>query len=268
MASAKVARNFEAMDHSAARGGHTGSLPHGHLEFARLRAPGTRAYHPAVRAALFDFDGVLVDSEPVHFRAMRESLLPEGIAIERDEYAGHYMGYEDREAVRRALERHGRDGGLERVHQLAVRKAELYQGLLPQIPFLPGARELVLALAGRVPVGIASGARRAEIEAILAAAGLREAFAAVVGAEDVRQGKPHPEPYLTAMARLEPRAPGLRAAECVVFEDSVAGVAAARAAGMKVVAVTSSHPASRLTAAHKVVDSLAELADLAWLSAA
>jgi beta-phosphoglucomutase len=221
-----------------------------------------------VRAALFDFDGVLVDSEPVHFRAMRDSLLPEGIAIERDEYAGHYMGYDDREAIRRALERHGVVGGPERVHAVAVRKASGYGRLMAEIPFLPGAQPLVRALAARVPVGIASGARRTEIEGILTAAGLRDAFAAIVGAEDVRQGKPHPEPYLAAMALLASRAPDLRPEQCVVFEDSVAGVAAARAAGMKVVAVTTSNPAARLAAAHKVVASLEEIGDLASLFAA
>lgn len=221
-----------------------------------------------MRAVVFDFDGVLVDSEPVHFRAMRESLLPEGITIETDEYAGCYMGYDDREAIRLALERHGIGGQPERVHEVAVRKAALYERLMPEVPFLPGARELARSLAERMPVGIASGARRREIEAILRVAGLRDAFSAIVGAEDVRQGKPHPEPYLTAMALLAPRAPGLRAEECVVFEDSVAGVAAARAAGMKVVGVTTSNPVARLAAAHRVVASLEEVGDLASLFAA
>jgi beta-phosphoglucomutase len=221
-----------------------------------------------VRAALFDFDGVLVDSEPVHFRAMRDSLLAEGVRIELDEYAGLYMGYDDRESIRRALEHHGVGGPQELLGRLAVRKAELYGRFLVEIPFLPGAQALVRGLAERIPVGIASGARRSEIESILQAAGLRDAFGAIVGAEDVRHGKPHPEPYLTAMALLAPRAPGLRAEQCVVFEDSTAGVAAARAAGMKVVAVTTSNPASRLGAAHRVVASLEEVGDLSALFAA
>ncbi len=122
-----------------------------------------------------------------------------------------------------------------------------------------GIESLVRALAAEVPVAIASGALREEIEAILSAGGLREPFHAIVGARDVRQGKPHPEPYLTAARRLAERAPGLRPEDCVVFEDSMPGIAAARAAGMKVVAVTNSYPAAKLGAAHRVVDTLAGL---------
>ena len=116
--------------------------------------------------------------------------------------------------------------------------------------------ELVRRLAAEVPVAIASGAIREEIEAILAAGGLRDAFRAIVGANDVSQGKPHPEPYLKAAGLLAAHAPGLRPEDCVVFEDSMPGIAAARAAGMKVVAVTNSYPAARLTAAHRVVSTL------------
>jgi beta-phosphoglucomutase-like phosphatase (HAD superfamily) len=105
-------------------------------------------------------------------------------------------------------------------------------------------------------LGIASGALRGEIEAILRARGVRDLFTAVVGADDVPRSKPHPEPYLAAMAGLEPRAPGLRPEDCLVFEDSMPGVAAALAAGMKVVAVTNSYSAAKLSAAHLVVDSL------------
>jgi beta-phosphoglucomutase-like phosphatase (HAD superfamily) len=110
-----------------------------------------------------------------------------------------------------------------------------------------------------MPVGIASGALRSEIEAILRAGGLVDAFATIVGADDVHRGKPDPEPYLTAMQRLRYRAPGLQPAECLVFEDSVPGILSARAAGMTVVAVTNSYPEERLAAAHRVVDSLAGL---------
>jgi beta-phosphoglucomutase len=124
------------------------------------------------------------------------------------------------------------------------------------VPFFPGVPALVRALAAEVPVAIASGAMREEIEAILTAGGLRDPFHAIVGAGEVRQGKPHPEPYLTAADLLAERAPGLRPEDCVAFEDSMPGIAAARAAGMKVVAVTNSYPAAKLGAAHRVVDTL------------
>jgi HAD superfamily hydrolase (TIGR01509 family) len=209
-----------------------------------------------MRAVIFDFDGVLVDSEPLHFRAMRDSLLPEDITIDEDEYARVYLAYDDRGAIRRALEEHDIPFDGERVDRVARRKAALFQAMLVSIPLFPGVRELIEALAREVPLAIASGALRSEIEAILGAAGLRSYFVAVVGADDVAQGKPHPEPYLAAMGRIASRAPGLRPQECVVVEDSPPGIAAGLAAGMKVVAVSNSYPASALSAAHRVVRSL------------
>jgi beta-phosphoglucomutase len=162
-----------------------------------------------MRAVIFDFDGVLVNSEPLHFRALREALLGEGIAITADEYLVEYVAY-----------------------------------------------ELVRALAVEMPVAIASGARRGEIERILAAGGLREHFAAVIGADDVTRTKPDPEPYQAAFERIAPLAPGLTPAEVVVFEDTIPGIAAARAAGMKVIGVAQTYPAGKLGLAHGVVPTL------------
>jgi HAD superfamily hydrolase (TIGR01509 family) len=210
-----------------------------------------------MRAVLFDFDGVLVNSEPLHFQAMRDALLAEGIAITEEEYLRTYLAYDDREALRIALEHHGRSPRLDQVDALARRKAELFEEKMAKIPFFPGARELVQSLAEEVPLAIASGALRAEIEAILEAGGLRSAFMTIVGADDVARGKPDPEPYLTAMQRLAPRAPGLRPEHCLVVEDSMPGIAAGLAAGMKVMAVAHSYPPAKLKAAHRVVDSLA-----------
>jgi beta-phosphoglucomutase len=110
-----------------------------------------------------------------------------------------------------------------------------------------------------MPVAIASGARRDEIEAALSSLGLRDAFRAIVAAEDAPRTKPDPAPYLEAARRLAECAPGLAPADCVVFEDSMAGVDAALGAGMKVVGVAHSYPGERLRAAHRVVDSLVGL---------
>jgi beta-phosphoglucomutase len=217
-----------------------------------------------VRAVLFDFDGVLVNSEPLHYRALRECLLPEGIQITEEEYAGSYLAYDDAEAIRVALEQHGHPFDGSRVRAIAERKALLFDELLDSVPFFPGAPELVRALSREVPLAIASGALHGEIERILSAGGLRDAFTAIVAADDVTRGKPHPEPYLTAMAAVAPLAPGLAAEDCLVVEDSMPGIAAGRAAGMKVLAVATSYSPARLTAAHRVVPSLAglQVADL------
>jgi len=209
-----------------------------------------------MRAVIFDFDGVLVDSEGLHFRAQRDALLTAGVAIGEDEYYRHYLAFDDRGAIRIALERHGQPSDRARVEALAQVKARRYGELLPEVPFFAGARELVRALARDHPLAVASGGLHREIEAILTAGGLRDAFAAIVGADDVGNTKPHPEPYLTAMKDLEPGAPGLRASECLVFEDSVPGIASALAAGMKVVGIINSYSAAKLAGAHRVVDSL------------
>jgi beta-phosphoglucomutase len=212
-----------------------------------------------MRAAIFDFDGVLVNSEPLHYEALRQALIPEGIDVSEEEYALFYLAYNDREGARIAFERHGMAFDASRVEAVATRKAAAFEVLMSSVPFFPGAKELVRALAEEMPLAIASGALRREIETILAWGGLRDAFAAIVGADDVSRGKPDPEPYLTALARLAPLAPGLAAGECVVFEDSMPGIVSARAAGMRVVAVTHSYPAARLSAAHQVVEGLAGL---------
>jgi beta-phosphoglucomutase len=212
-----------------------------------------------MRAAIFDFDGVLVDSEPLHYEALRQALLSVGIRVDEEEYGRFYLAYADREGIRIALERHGIPFDAARVEALARRKAEVFEALIPSVPFFPGARELVRSLAAEVPLAIASGALRREIEAILTVGRLRDAFAAIVGADDVSRGKPDPEPYLTALSRLARRTPGLAPEDCLVFEDSMAGIVSARAAGMRVVAVAHTYPAGRLTAAHHVVDGLAAL---------
>jgi HAD superfamily hydrolase (TIGR01509 family) len=179
--------------------------------------------------------------------------------VSEEEYARFYLAYDDWEAVRLAFERNGVRADKGRVQAVAERKSELFDELLATVPLFPGARELVQSLAREVPLAIASGALRSEIERILAPSGLRPLFHAIVGAEDVERGKPDPEPYLTAMAHVRARAPGLRPADCVVIEDTMPGIASALAAGMKVVAVAQTYPPEKLRAATLVVDSLAAL---------
>jgi len=220
-----------------------------------------------IGAVIFDFDGVLVDSEPLHFRAMRESLVSEGIEIDEDEYVRLYLAYDDRAAIRRALDEHQVVCDAGRVQKIAARKAAHFEGMLPSIALFPGVSKLLLALQDEVPIAIASGALRGEIEAILRARGLLSLFGAIVGADDVLRSKPDPETYLAALARLRALGLSLRAEDCVAVEDSPAGIEAGLAAGMKVLAVANSYPAAALAAAHLVVPSLeglrpAELGDL------
>jgi len=209
-----------------------------------------------LRAVIFDFDGVLVISEPLHFRAMRDSLVPEGILIDGTEYLRHYVAYDDRGAIRLALEQHGHPWDAVRVEIVADRKARMFAELKKGIPFFPGARELVRDLQREMPLGIASGALHSEIEDLLKEGGLLAAFSAVVGADDVQRAKPHPDPYLEALRRLQASALGLEAGDCVALEDTPVGIAAARAAGMTVVGIAHTYDASVLGDAHHVLTSL------------
>ncbi len=213
----------------------------------------------ALRAAVFDFDGVIVDSEPLHFRSLQAALAGEGVEITEQEYRDELLAYDDRSSIRIAFERRGERLDPERLERAARAKAESFAELIPQIAVYPGARELISWLGARVPLAIASGARREEIEAILAGAGLRGAFRAVVGAEDAGRTKPDPAPYLEAARRLGKTLSGLAPGDCLALEDSVAGVLSALGAGMKVVGVAHTYPAEKLRSATRVVDSLAAL---------
>src|SRR5262245_57515497 len=126
---------------------------------------------------VFDFDGVLVDSERAHFEGLRRALAKKGVVITFPEYTDHYLAYDDRGGVRRALERHKGDASPDLVEEVVAAKKATFAALLPAIPFLPGAKDLVVALhEAAVPLAIASGARREEIETLLGAQGLRQRF--------------------------------------------------------------------------------------------
>lgn len=213
-----------------------------------------------LRAAVFDFDGVIVNSEPLHFRSLQAALRTEGVEITEEEYFGSFLAYDDRGAIRRALEHHNQPVDPDRMERLASQKIAHFRELIPEVPVFDGAADLVRRLADEVPLAIASGARHAEVEEILRGVDLHDAFVTIVGAEDAPRTKPDPAPYLEAARRLaEHSGNGLPTTDCLALEDSVPGIASARAAGMKVVGVANSYPADKLQAAHRVVDTLVGL---------
>ena len=211
-----------------------------------------------LRGVIFDYDGVLVDSERAHFEGFRVVLAEAaGFEITFHEYTERYLAYDDHGGIRRALEFHAQEAPDALVDELATRKKAVFAELLPRIAFLPGAKELILALqGGGVPLAIASGARKREITALLESQALLGAFRGIVSADDVDNFKPHPEPYLRARAML---ADAESSEGLVAFEDSMPGMTSARAANLRVIGVTNSHPREKLGLAHRVVDSLEEL---------
>ena len=211
------------------------------------------------RAVIFDCDGVIADDEPLHLRVFQAVLAPLGITITTAEYAERYLGLDDRGVFLEALRAHGIAPTPAQVAGLIDEKAQRFRRVLEsEAHIYPGVVEFVRSLAG-LPLAVASGALREEIEMILRRAGIRDAFAVIVAAEDVHAGKPDPEGFRAALAaldRLSREGGRIVPAECLVVEDSIAGVEAGRRAGMRCLAVTNSYPAADLGAADLVVPTL------------
>lgn len=220
-----------------------------------------------LRAIIFDFDGVIADTEPLHFAALRQVLAGIDISLTEQEYYTDYLGFDDRGCFLAALQSHRQQPSPALLGELMGRKAQAYLSAVREhLAIFPGVRELVHDAAARYPLAIASGALRNEIELILEEAGLRKAFLHITSAEDVTRGKPAPEPFLHAMSALnrQPSQSALTPDDCLVIEDSLPGIRAARAAGMKVLAVANTHTVQDLGEADAITHSLADtsLSDL------
>jgi beta-phosphoglucomutase len=221
-------------------------------------------------AIIFDFDGVIADTERLHLRAFREVLAGQGVDLTEADYFARYLGFNDGDVLRSVA----RDCGLApddaRLAAMLRDKAARYARLIATLPVLyEGVERRVREWSRQVPLAIASGALRSEIESILERNDLLSCFAAIVTAKDVARGKPAPDPALTALERLQvaARAEALPSpGGCVVIEDSLPGIEAARAAGMRTVAVTTNYSAERLANADLVVPSVFAL-DLQTLDA-
>ena len=216
-----------------------------------------------LRAVIFDFNGIIVDDEPIHFKLFQKVLGEEGIVLAEDAYYDRYLGFDDRGAFTAGFHENRRQLDDAKLQQLIARKAIYYQDMIREhVSIFPGVKNLVSSLARTLPLAVASGALRQEINAILETAGLLHHFSAIVSAEDVSRGKPEPEIFLKALAALNAQNSNgkpIAAADCVVVEDSKEGIRGARRAGMKCLAVTNSHPAELLGEANMVVKSLEEV---------
>jgi len=213
-----------------------------------------------LRALIFDFNGIIVDDEPIHFRLFQKVLGEEGVVLTEAAYYARYLGFDDRGAFTAAFRENQRAIDDAKLKQLIERKAIYYQDAIREhVAIFPGVHGLVSTLARTHPLAVASGALRDEIETILKTAGLLDHFQAIVSAEDVTQGKPEPEIFLKALGALNQQkrnGVAIAAGDCVVIEDSKEGIRGARRAGMKCLAVTNSHPAELLSEADGVVNSL------------
>jgi beta-phosphoglucomutase-like phosphatase (HAD superfamily) len=220
-------------------------------------------------AVLFDFNGVLVDDEPQHCEALQRVLADEGITLTREQYYADYLGMDDRTGFVEAFRRAHRTLTTELLRHLVQKKSRVYLGLVTtSLRLVAGAPEFVRDAGQQFRLGIVSGALRSEIDAVLSRSGLASHFESIIAADDVPRCKPDPAAYLAAHSAFNRRQP-LAVESCVVIEDSLPGLEAARTAGMPCVMLTTSHPSHALQGrgAALVWDSLAghtaaELAEL------
>jgi beta-phosphoglucomutase len=214
----------------------------------------------ALQAVIFDFDGVIANSEPLHLRAFQQALGDEGIVLTADEYYARYLGYDDVGAFRALGRDRELDMGASRVETLVKRKGLRLQEIMDGGEVLfPGAADFIRESARVVPIAIASGALRHEIDEIVTAAGLAPLFTTIVASGDTPESKPSPAPYRLAFERLKALRPELEAHRCVAIEDSRWGLASASGAGLRCVGVTTSYGPDELADAELIVDGLHRL---------
>jgi beta-phosphoglucomutase len=213
-----------------------------------------------IRAVVFDFDGVIANSEPLHFRAFRDVLAGEGISLAEADYYARYLGYNDERAFHEIGTENGRPWNAAAVAGLIARKALIMEEIEQHTSVLfPGARESIQRLARQCPVAIASGALRAEIERTLIREQLNAHFAVIVAGDDGVASKPAPDPYLRAVERLAATHGTMSPSHCVAVEDSPWGLQSAILAGLRTVAITHTYGQEALAQADAIIDRMSAL---------
>jgi beta-phosphoglucomutase len=205
---------------------------------------------------IFDFDGILVDSEPAHEAAFRYACEGVDVTFTHEEYLAHLVGFDDRDTFRAVERLRGRTFSTEELRILHAMKPHGFKKAVEEgrVPPFPGSFELLKAARAAVPIAICSGATRFEIDLVLGHYGLKGLVPIIVSADDVEQSKPSPAPYLLTVQKL-----GTTPDRCVTMEDTSRGVDAAKGAGVAVVGVCHTLPAAKLSHATLVVERIGEL---------
>ena len=215
-----------------------------------------------LRAVIFDFDGVITDSEILHLRAFNQSLAQYGIEITKNDYYTMYLGFNDTDCYKLLIEKGLLKMDEQQINTLMIQKKKIFEQLAKaEGKMIEGVRDFLNMLEqNNIPMAICSGSLLTEVEMVLEEARLRHLFEVIVSGEQVKKGKPDPEGFLLSLQRLnENRENPITANQCVVIEDSHWGLEAAKAAGMHTIAVTNSYDAEQLSMAEKIVDRLSEL---------
>jgi beta-phosphoglucomutase len=219
-----------------------------------------------IRALIFDFNGVLADDDPIHREAFRQVAREEGMSFSNEEYLDRYLPLNDWDCFKMLFAEHSQPLPPGKLDELIHRKGVYYfQAIAQRSVLFALAADAVKAATQYCPLAIASGARGEEIQHILTQGALRGCFSAIVSAEDVQFGKPHPEPFLQAHQRLKAQDATLRVSDCVAIEDSIGGIQSAHEAGMRCLAIAHSYGLDRLRSANPewIIDSIADF--VPWL---
>ena len=216
---------------------------------------------PMLRAIVFDFDGVIVDSEPLHYRAFLRTGESLGFHFSYDDYLQRYVGFDDRDALRAMLRDAGREQASDEaaIAALVLEKGDAFEAVVNEgIEVFDGTVEFIRHAAAAVPVAIASGATRRDIDLILGKLGLVGLFDPVITADMVSRSKPDPETYRLAARELAKRCSGtpIEPADCLAIEDTAAGVESARLAGLKTLGLATTMGEAFLRGADRVVSTL------------
>lgn len=201
-----------------------------------------------LKAVLFDFNGVIINDEPLHQRLIEQLLLAENLRPKTEEFRQYCLGRSDRACLKDLLSLRGRSVTEDYLNQLIARKSRAYQeqlAALAKLPIYPGVEDFIYKVrTAQLPMAVVSGAVRAEIELVLTRSKLLPYFKTIVPGDEISASKPNPEGYLLAVSRLNQLEPQLQLApqHCLAIEDTPAGIAAAKHAGMQVVGVANSYP--------------------------
>ncbi len=207
-----------------------------------------------IKAILMDFNGVIIDDEPIQHAAYREMLKEDGIDITDEDYYSR-LGMDDKTFVASILEAAGNDASVDRVSEITRGKTEKWRAIVEEtMPLFPGVEEFVKKMSNELTLGIVSMARREEIDFVLEKAGIAPCFSVVISADDVTACKPDPQCYREGFRQIDlyRTAHGhlpMTHAECLAIEDSPPGVQAARAADLPVLGVSNTVSADELRAA-------------------
>lgn len=215
-----------------------------------------------LRAVIFDFDGVITDSEILHFRAFNQVLAQYGIELTKQEYYKTYLGFNDADCYKVLIHQGLLKTDQQQIENLIEQKKQIFKRLAQsEGRMIDGVGDFLKVLEqNNILMAICSGSLLTEVEMVLEDAGLGHLFEVIVSGEQVQKGKPDPEGFLLTLERLnEGRENSIVSEQCVVIEDSHWGLEAAKAAGMHTIAVTNSYNAEQLNMADKIVDQLNEL---------